>query len=130
MSFDIEKTISYWREGAEYDLGTAEALFQAGKYPYALFFGHLALEKLFKALVVKETGEHAPYTHSLPFLATKLSLKIPVEVAAKFPIFMEFYSEGRYPEERVQFYRKCTKEFTLQNLSEIKKVFQWLSEKL
>jgi len=77
LKFDVEKTVSYWLSGAEYDLETAESLYQAGKYPYALFLGHLAIEKLLKALVVKETREHAPYIHSLPLLASKLTFKIP-----------------------------------------------------
>jgi hypothetical protein len=33
---DFEKTISYWLEGAEYDLSVANAMFKAKKYPYAL----------------------------------------------------------------------------------------------
>jgi len=44
-------------------MGVSVAMFQTEKYPYALFFGHLAIEKLLKALVVKQTKEHAPYTH-------------------------------------------------------------------
>ncbi len=43
---------------------------------------------------------------------------------------MEFYFEGRYPEEQKTFYKKCTKDFTKENLDEIKKVFKWLKEKL
>ena len=46
MDFNTEKTIKYWEESASYDLETAESLFQSKRYPYALFFGHLALEKL------------------------------------------------------------------------------------
>ena len=53
--FDIGKTVSYWLESAKYDLGVANAMFKAMKYPYALFMGHLALEKLLKALAVKQT---------------------------------------------------------------------------
>jgi HEPN domain-containing protein len=56
FTFDVKKTVSYWVEGAEYDLGVANAMFKARKYPYALFMGHLALEKLLKALVVKKKG--------------------------------------------------------------------------
>ncbi len=37
--------VSYWSEGAEYDLGVAEAMLKAEKYPYALFMGHRAIEK-------------------------------------------------------------------------------------
>jgi len=46
--FEVKKTVSYWVEAAEYDLGVANAMLKARKYPYALFMGHLALEKLLK----------------------------------------------------------------------------------
>jgi len=130
MDFDSEKTISYWMEGAEYDISVADALLQSGKYPYALFFGHLAIEKILKALVVKETNEHAPYTHSLPVLAGKLTLKIPENIHKKLAGFMGFYFEARYPEEQKKFYDKCTKKFAKNNLDEIKSVFGWLKKKL
>jgi hypothetical protein len=42
--FDIAKTVSYWLESAKYDLGVANAMFKARKYPYVLFMGHLAPE--------------------------------------------------------------------------------------
>lgn len=40
MKFDIKKTVAYWREGAKYDLGVAEAMLKTKKYPYTLFMGH------------------------------------------------------------------------------------------
>lgn len=126
MSFDIEKTVSYWKEGAEYDMGVAEVLFQTGKYPYALFIGHLALEKLLKALVVKNTKIHAPFTHSLPLLAQKAMLAIPEEFLVKLREFMEFHFEARYPREQRAFYTKCTKAYTRQKFNEILEVYQWL----
>jgi HEPN domain-containing protein len=128
--FDVKKTIIYWCKGADYDLETAESLFESGRYPYALFFGHLALEKLFKALVVKKAKEHAPYTHSLPLLASLLSIKIPEDINKKLDKFMEFHFEARYPEEQKNFYRKCTKRFAEKGLQEIKEVYKWLKEKL
>jgi len=130
MDFDVDKTISYWIESAEYDLGVADALFRVEKYPYALFMRHLALEKLLKALVVKNTKSHAPYTHSLPLLASKLSIELPREIKKKLARFMEFYFEAIYPDEQKNFYAKCTKEFTERNLNEIKEVFEWLKKKL
>ncbi len=130
MDFDVEKTVTYWVEGAQYDIGVAKSLFQKRKYPYALFFGHLALEKLLKALVVRNTKKHAPYTHSLPLLASKLNLTIPDKTEKQLLRFMEFYLEARYPEEQRVYYKKCTKEFAQQNLKDIKKVFKWLKEQL
>jgi HEPN domain-containing protein len=129
MDFDADKTVSYWLESSEYDLGVAEAMLKAEKYPYALFMGHLAIEKILKALLVKITHQHAPHTHSLPILASKLTEKLPEEVMAALARFMEFYLESRYPDQQKQFYQKCTREFTEQNLNEIKRVFSWLNKK-
>lgn len=50
MTFDFVKTINYWSDSAAYDLETGESLLELKRYPYALFFGHLALEKILKAL--------------------------------------------------------------------------------
>jgi HEPN domain-containing protein len=128
--FDVEKTVEYWRLGAEYDLGVADALLAAGKNPYALFMGHLALEKLLKALVVKETGKHALYTHSLPMLAGKLAFAVPDRIKADLIVFMEFHSEARYPEAEREFYKKCTARFTKRNMAKIVRVFKWFRQRL
>ncbi|HHT9126647.1 MAG TPA: HEPN domain-containing protein [Candidatus Brocadiia bacterium] len=130
MEFDVKKTVSYWLEGAEYDFGVADAMFQTGKYPYALFIGHLALEKLLKALVVKNTRSHAPITHSLPFLAEKTRLLITEPILIKLREFMEFHFEARYPRQEMIFYTKCTKDYTTEKLNEIKEVYKWLKEQL
>ena len=106
LKFDVGRTVKYWFEGAEYDIDVAKALYEKKKYPYALFMGHLALEKLLKALVVKTTQQHAPYTHSLTHLAEKMAIRIPRNMMKKLIVFMEFHFEARYPEEEKKFYKK------------------------
>jgi HEPN domain-containing protein len=59
--------------------------------------GHLSLEKLLKALVVKTTRKHAPITHLLEKLAKKSNVEIPEETNIKLREFMEFHIEARYP---------------------------------
>jgi HEPN domain-containing protein len=129
-AFDVEKTISYWLEGAKYDLGVANAMFKGKKYPYALFMGHLSLEKLLKALVVKRTKNHAPFSHSLPLLADKSGVRIPEGILIKLREYMEFHFEARYPDANKAFYKKCTKAYTVKKLKEIKEVFAWVRKKL
>jgi hypothetical protein len=51
-TFDTEKTVSYWLEGAEYDLGVANAMFKSKKYPYALFMGHLSRKSFSRHLLL------------------------------------------------------------------------------
>jgi len=130
MKFDVEKTVAYWLEGAEYDMGVAEALFQTEKYPYALFMGHLVLEKTLKAIVVRNTREHAPITHSLPLLVEKPGIVVHEEVLLRLREFMEFYFQGRYPEDRQAFFRKCTQNYSEMKLNEIKETFEWLKNQL
>jgi len=129
-AFDIERTISYWLEGAKYDFGVANAMLKSKKYPYALFMGHLSLEKLLKAFVVKHTKTHAPFSHSLPYLAEKSGVKVPEKILVKLREFMEFHFEARYPDANKVFYKKCTKAYTAKKLNEIKEVFTWVKAKL
>ncbi len=130
IKFDVGKTVSYWYEGSEYDMGVAEAMYEKGKYPYALFMGHLALEKLLKALVVKMSQQHAPFTHSLPLLAERSGTKSPKRTMKRLARFMEFHFEARYPDEQKKFYKKCTKEFASKKMTEIKEVYTWLKKRL
>lgn len=49
MAFEQHKTIQYWLDCAQYDLDTGKSLLDAKRFPYALFFAHLALEKRIKS---------------------------------------------------------------------------------
>lgn len=129
MTIDVEKTISYWLESAAYDLETGKTLLRSRKYPYALFFGHLAIEKVLKALVVMQTGDHAPYSHSLVMLARKAALVMPESKVDQLAEFMEFHTEARYPDAKMDFYQKCTREFAREKFKEIKEVYSWLLKK-
>lgn len=130
LRFDIGKTIKYWLDGAEYDMGVANAMFKTRKYPYALFMGHLALGKLLKALVVKTTKKHAPYTHSLDKLARRSKIGFPEEILIKLGEFMEFHFEARYPSEQKAFYKKCTPLYTKAKMSELRETYKWLKSQL
>jgi len=130
MAFDKEKTIRYWADGAAYDLETGKALLDAKRLPYALFFAHLAIEKLLKAVVVEETAEHAPYTHSLIILAKKAKVDLSEKMYEQLAEFMEFHIEARYPDEKKSFYNKCTEEFARQKFAEVEEFYSWLVKKL
>ncbi|MBN6204898.1 HEPN domain-containing protein [Ralstonia pickettii] len=48
---DKEK-FEHWRDIAKYDLDTAEAMYQAGRYLYVVFMCQQSIEKLVKGLHV------------------------------------------------------------------------------
>jgi len=128
--FEVEKTIKYWLDGAAYDLETGRSLLESKRFPYALFFGHLSLEKVLKALVVKATQQHALYTHSLTLLASKTNLEIPESILDQLAEFTEFHLESRYPDDKKEFYEKCTEVFADRKFKEMEDVYQWLIRKL
>lgn len=59
----------YWLISAENDWEVAGHLFEKGDYSYALFFGHLTLEKMLKAYFVLTSEDAPPLSHRLVFLA-------------------------------------------------------------
>ncbi len=126
---NVQKTIEYWISSAKYDLEVAESLFENKKYHYALFFGHLAIEKILKGLIVKKKLGHAPFSHSLTILSREAELDIDGQRLEKLAEFMEFYLEGRYPRDMESVFRKCTENYTREKLGEIKEMYQWLMKK-
>jgi HEPN domain-containing protein len=47
--FDSKKLIKYWTESSDDDFDTMIAMYESGRYNWALFVGHLMIEKLLKA---------------------------------------------------------------------------------
>ena len=47
----VKKTVSYWQEAAAHDYKTMEVLFESKRYSDTLFYAHIVLEKILKALV-------------------------------------------------------------------------------
>jgi len=127
---DVKKTIDYWSRSADYDLEVAESLFEKRKYHYALFFDHLAIEKILKGIFVKQKLQHAPISHSLPILAQKAELELDNIQLKKLARFMEFYLEGRYPKDLDAIFQKYDKNNTRARLDEMKEMYRWLAEKL
>jgi HEPN domain-containing protein len=62
-------------------------------------------------------------------LAGKTVLPIPEAIIDQLAEFMEFHTEARYPDAKMEFYLKCTKEFAQEKFKELKKVYTWLLKK-
>ncbi len=86
-----------WLKTAEYDLASARVMFTSRRYVYVIFFCHLAIEKLLKAIISEITGKSPPRIHDLLVLL-KQSTLVPdthhldflgkingVSIAARYP---------------------------------------------
>ena len=58
-----------WATQSRYDLETAKAMLDAGRYLYVLFCCQQAVEKMLKALIAKRTKALPPRLHNLMRLA-------------------------------------------------------------
>ncbi len=72
---NIDKIVQYWIDTSEKDYQTMQTLLISGDYSWAMFLGHLVLEKLLKAHYVKNQRKHALFTHDLLRIATNAGLK-------------------------------------------------------
>ncbi|MCF8077204.1 MAG: HEPN domain-containing protein [Desulfotignum sp.] len=55
---DHKEIIDYWVTEAEESLIVAEHLFEKRDFSYSLFFGHLAVEKMYAAVYQNGTGKN------------------------------------------------------------------------
>jgi len=122
----MQKTIDYWLEETEEALKVADHLFEKKDYSYSLFFGHLAVEKILKAIYVQKKVTHAPQIHNLVRLAQQAGLLLNVEQIDSLNKITAFNLESRYPDEKRSFRVKCTEQFTSIELIKIKEILQWL----
>jgi HEPN domain-containing protein len=118
--------IDYWNSEAEESLQVAKHLFDKKDYSYALFFGHLALEKLLKAIYVDRKDENVPRVHNLARIAKAANLNVTEDILADLIRITAFNLEARYPDYQKQFRKKCSKEFTKKELDRIDEIFKWL----
>lgn len=129
MSFS--KISLHWLEESRKDLNVAEGLFNLKHYSYCLFFCHLSLEKMLKALYVARNQEHAPNIHDLVVLAKRASLQLSKKHLDDMETMTSFNIQGRYADYKSEFYKKCNNRSTAQKYLKITKEYLvWLEKEL
>ncbi len=95
---NIDKQIDYWQKTAESDIDTASILITSGKHVEGMFFCHLCIEKIIKALIVRHIKDIPPRVHDLFYLANLAEIKIEEPHSVIMQILMKYQLEGRYPD--------------------------------
>jgi HEPN domain-containing protein len=113
-------------EEAEEAKQVAQHLFEKKDYLYALFFGHLAIEKLLKAIYVSQKAEQAPFIHNLLRLAESIQLLLTDEQREDLIRITAFHLESRYLDEKRSYRKKSTAAYAQAELDKINEVFVWL----
>jgi len=127
-AFDKDKLIRYWIESSDDDFDTMITMYENKKYNWALFIGHLMIERLLKALYVKIKSDYPPFIHNLLRLAEKCELELTEEKRYFFVTVTAFNINSRYDDYKKSFQQKCTPEFTSQWIDNLKSNRQWIKK--
>lgn len=122
-----EKDYREWLRFAESDRRATQVLLADGFYEHCVFYCQQAVEKLLKAIIVKQTGERPPHTHNLRALLERVqAIAIPNEIAHSVSTISEYYVGSRYPMDvtDANTFGPELAQTAVQNMTE---VFQWFS---
>ncbi len=124
------KATQEWFKQADYDIKTAQVMFDNKRYIYAVFMCNLAIEKALKGLYAHRLNATPPKTHNLMFLIEKTMLEVPAE-QYDFLFFLNGVSvPTRYPEELQKLRKEYNKAKTEKLLGQSKETLKWLKARL
>ncbi|MGB5156746.1 MAG: HEPN domain-containing protein [Desulfobacterales bacterium] len=130
MTNNKKELITYWINSSDNDFKAMIYLFEKGDHTWSLFIGHLVLEKLIKAFYIKNTSELPPLIHDLVRLSEKGRLLLDDEQKDNLDTVSAFNLKARYDDYKMEFHKKCTREFTYKWIATIKEFRKWIKEKL
>lgn len=124
--------MNYWIESSDEDYNVMKVLYNNKKNSYCLFFGHLVIEKLLKALYAKnnKNAPYAPKSHDLLYLTERIGLNLTDNQEKLLNIITRFNMSARYDDYKKEFQEKCTEEYTLEQIQNIEGVRLWLKNLL
>ena len=124
---DVQKQIDYWVTSSDEDFAAAESLLEKGHLRHCLFFAHLAIEKMLKAHVTKQTKDIPPRIHNLVRLAEIADLKLDQEQEQLLREFGVHQLQGRYPDSE-EF--SLGSSFGKKEISRAERMLSWLKKQL
>ncbi len=125
-----DTVVKHWLDSAEHNYVTMNHMLESKDYSWALFLGHLVIEKSLKALYVRKLQKHPIFTHDLLRLASKTDINLTEEQEEWLDEITTFNLNARYDNYKQDFYNLCTKEFTDTWINRIINLKEWLKNQL
>jgi HEPN domain-containing protein len=92
----------YWLQLAQYDLDTAQTMYEGGRWFYVAFMCQQAIEKICKGLYNFYIDDNIPRIHNIRFILAKieasLSLTKKPEIYNLIDTLSAYYLNNRYPD--------------------------------
>jgi HEPN domain-containing protein len=122
--------IEAWINSSDNDFITMNDMYKTKHYNWALFMGHLVIEKLLKALYYKTYGENPPLIHDLRRLSERINLILTDERIIQLDGISRFNIRARYDDYKQSFNKLCSLEFTDEWLLKINECIAWIKQML
>ena len=126
-----EEIVAHWLQSSKQDWITAKELLGLRRYLHALFFVHLSLEKICKALWVDRNEKNVPpFTHNLLKLLDEASIDLDEQDATFLADLNKFQIEGRYQDYISNIYKITNRKVAEEYFEKSKTLRKWLIKKL
>jgi len=127
-----DKDIQYWIDISEYDLTVAECLLEQKHYIYVGFMCHQSIEKMLKAIYVKNNNKIPPYTHKLDRLIEEARISSLFSEAQLSFIdeLTPLNIQARYPVYKNSIHKLVTKERAGDILQKTQELWKWLRQRI
>ncbi len=126
-----EDRSGYWIEQAEYDLETARAMLQTGRYLYVGFMCQQTVEKALKGVIAKQ-GIFPPKVHDLLRLGELANLNdaFSEEQNRLLDELHPLHIEARYPSHKERIQRMLNKDVCGDYIKRTEAMLQWIKKQL
>jgi HEPN domain-containing protein len=126
-----EEHVKWWLDESERNWKTAIFNRDGKQNVFSLFAFHLCVEKLLKALWIKENVDNfPPRTHDLKKLYNDTDLNLDNNWYDFLVIINEWNIEGRYPDYKLKVYARATDEYVHENSLKIEKLTTLIKQNL
>ncbi|MBN1924592.1 MAG: HEPN domain-containing protein [Prolixibacteraceae bacterium] len=125
---NVDNIIESWIKSSDNNFDEMLDFYKIGRNNWALFIGHLCIEKLLKAYYIKIHHKHSMNLHNLARIAELAEIELTKEQKSDFAMITTFNISARYDDYKQNFYKKCTPGFTKIWIEKIESYRIWIKK--
>jgi HEPN domain-containing protein len=114
MSMTAKQHVDHWLKGSAESMKVMRGNIRLKNRTFAMFAGHLAIEKMLKAVcAVRRISipTQGGKGHNLSYLALQCGLSLTPEQSKELETIRAFNIEGRYDDYKLRFHKLCTEQY-------------------
>jgi HEPN domain-containing protein len=114
MSMTAKQHVDYWLKGSSESMKVMRGNIRLNNRTFAMFAGHLAIEKMLKALCAARKisiPTQGGKGHNLSYIAQQCGLNLTPAQSKELETIRAFNIEGRYDDYKLRFHKLCTEQY-------------------